>query len=276
MSTRIISAAVGIFILIIILFFSNTIIFNLAMSLVSVVIIHELFRAEKCTQYKSAYAICIAYAAIMPVFSSDNFLVYRNLFAVFCVILLFLTYLALHKTLNFDKLSFMIATTALTSLSICCLISVKRLDEIHGVFYVILTLGAAWIADALAYFIGTFFGKHKLAPEISPKKTIEGAVGGIVFTGLVLDIAAFVYMKYQQANNIFFEVNYILIAFIGMACAVLGIIGDLSASLIKRQNQIKDYGNIMPGHGGMLDRFDSVLFVAPFMSIILAYVKIFY
>ena len=82
-------------------------------------------------------------------------------------------------------------------------------------------------------------------------------------------------MKFQESRNVIFDVNYILIATLGMACAILGIVGDLSASWLKRQCQIKDYGNIMPGHGGMVYRFDSVLFVAPFMSLMLTYVKIF-
>lgn len=275
MGTRITTAIVAIIIAVCVLFLSNTFVFNIAISLISVIIIRELFKAEKCMNFKTSYAICLIFVAVMPFMAMKKLLPYRYLFAVICVILLFITYLAQHKILSFDKLSFMITTSTLVSLSMCCLILIKNLDKVHGIFYVVLTLSGAWIADSGAYFVGTFLGKHKLAPEISPKKTIEGAVGGIIITGLVLALACFGYMKFQESRNVIFDVNYILIATLGMACAILGIVGDLSASLLKRQCQIKDYGNIMPGHGGMLDRFDSVLFVAPFMSLMLTYVKIF-
>ena len=99
-------------------------------------------------------------------------------------------------------------------------------------------------------------GKHKLCPEISPKKTVEGFIGGIVTTGIVYSIAFCIHSG--------FEVSRVLFAFVlGGICAVIGTLGDLSASMIKRQAGIKDYGNIMPGHGGVMDRFDSVLFVLP-------------
>ncbi len=275
MATRIITGIILVILVVAVLFLSNTIVFNIAISLISIIIIRELFKAEKCNVYKSSYAICLTYVAVMPFLGIQNISHVRMLFAVVSILLLFITYLAQHKSLNFDKLSFMITTTALVSLAMCCIISIKNADTVHGIFYVILTIAGAWVSDAAAYFVGTFLGKHKLAPEISPKKTIEGAVGGIILTGLLFDLISFVYMKFQETSNVFFDVNYVLIACLGMACAIVGMIGDLSASLLKRQCQIKDYGNLMPGHGGMLDRFDSVLFVAPFMSIILSYVKIF-
>ena len=99
-----------------------------------------------------------------------------------------------------------------------------------------------------------------------PKKTIEGAIGGVVTTGLVLVLVAFLYSKYLNSKSIEVEINYLVLALLGIICSILGMVGDLSASLLKRQCDIKDYGNIMPGHGGVLDRFDSVLFIAPFMA----------
>lgn len=276
MTTRIVTGIVGISIAIIIFFLSHTIVFNLAFSFVAAVIVRELFRAEKCTGFTFSYILCMAFAAAMPLMTLEWLKPYRYLFAVTCIMLLFVSYLLNHNTLSFDKLSFMIATTTLVSLSISCLIVIKDMDKTHGVFYTILTVAAAWISDAAAYFVGTFFGKHKLAPTISPKKTVEGALGGIILTGLFLAVIAFGYEKYMETQNILFSVNYIIIIALGMACSILGIVGDLSASLLKRQCQIKDYGNIMPGHGGMLDRFDSVLFVAPFMVLVLEYVKILY
>ena len=139
-----------------------------------------------------------------------------------------------------------------------------RDTELHiGQFLVLLPLLAAWGADTCALFAGMLFGKHKLAPVVSPKKTVEGAVGGVV-GGAVLVLLAAVLM------NVFLDLDMPLwsAAVLGGAGAMIGEIGDLSFSIIKRQTGIKDYGHIFPGHGGVLDRFDSVLFVAPFAEIL--------
>lgn len=134
----------------------------------------------------------------------------------------------------------------------------------HSVFLIVMGLCGAWIADSGAYFTGVAIGKHKLCPEISPKKTIEGFVGGIISTAVVFVAAFFVYNRFIAENPLELSVaRYILVAVAGMVCAVIGTVGDLSASMVKRQIGFKDYGKIMPGHGGLMDRFDSVLFVLP-------------
>ena len=127
----------------------------------------------------------------------------------------------------------------------------------------LLPLLAAWGADTCALFSGMLFGKHKLAPVVSPKKTVEGAVGGVV-GGAVLVLIAAVIMK----RTLDLEMPLWSAVVLGAVGAVLGEIGDLSFSVIKRQTGIKDYGHIFPGHGGVLDRFDSVLFVAPFAELL--------
>ena len=132
-----------------------------------------------------------------------------------------------------------------------------------GQFIVLLPLLAAWGADTCALFAGMLFGKHKLAPVVSPKKTIEGAVGGVV-GGAVLVLLAVLVMNALMGLDMPVWAALVL----GGVGAVLGEIGDLSFSIIKRQTGIKDYGHIFPGHGGVLDRFDSVLFVAPFAEIL--------
>lgn len=132
-----------------------------------------------------------------------------------------------------------------------------------GQFIVLLPLLAAWGADTCALFAGMLFGKHKLAPVVSPKKTVEGAVGGVIGGAVLVLLVSLVL-------NVTLELEMPLWAalVLGGAGAVLGEIGDLSFSVIKRQTGIKDYGHIFPGHGGVLDRFDSVLFVAPFAEIL--------
>ena len=132
-----------------------------------------------------------------------------------------------------------------------------------GQFIVLLPLLAAWGADTCALFAGMLFGKHKLAPVVSPKKTIEGAVGGVVGGAVLVLIAALIMNALMGL-----EMPVWAALVLGAAGAVLGEVGDLSFSIIKRQTSIKDYGHIFPGHGGVLDRFDSVLFVAPFAEIL--------
>lgn len=118
-----------------------------------------------------------------------------------------------------------------------------------------LILLTAFGSDIFAYFTGVFFGKHKMAPHLSPKKTWEGAIGGIVGSTAVCWIF----------GAIFFPENVINCIIIGLIGAPISMLGDLTASAYKRKMGIKDYGNLIPGHGGIMDRFDSILFTAPFV-----------
>ena len=123
-----------------------------------------------------------------------------------------------------------------------------------------------------AFFTGTFLGKHKLCPGISPKKTIEGFIGGIITCIISLVTIACVF------NNLIFPekqfINYALIIILGLFGSPISALGDLCFSAIKRRYGVKDFGNVMPGHGGILDRFDSVIFVAPYVFLFLRFIKI--
>ena len=111
----------------------------------------------------------------------------------------------------------------------------------------------AFGSDTFAYFTGKFFGKNKLYPEVSPNKTIEGAIGGIIGS----TILSLIYFNYLSINKYFYIIIF------SVSASVFSMAGDLTASKIKREYKIKDFGNLLPGHGGIMDRFDSVLFVAP-------------
>ena len=124
---------------------------------------------------------------------------------------------------------------------------------------------SAWVCDTFAYFTGRLLGKHKLIPEISPKKTIEGAIGGIVFTLLAL-IGYWAIIKFTPLSYDGIKIWHICI--MGVLLPIVSQIGDLLASSIKRQYNIKDFGNVFPGHGGVLDRFDSAMLVAPILCCI--------
>lgn len=127
-----------------------------------------------------------------------------------------------------------------------------------GKFVFLFVFIAAWITDTFAYFTGLLFGKHKLIPEISPKKTVEGSVGGILFCTMAFVIYALIIKKIDESIN----PNIPMLIIGGIISSVIAQIGDLVMSAIKRTRGIKDYGKIFPGHGGVLDRFDSVIAVA--------------
>lgn len=128
----------------------------------------------------------------------------------------------------------------------------------NGVFYLLLLLNFSSVCDTGAYFTGVLLGKHKLCPEISPKKTVEGAVGGIVWSLICSAILCFAFAKTHI-------MIYMLIATVPFC--IVGMCGDLFASVIKRSVDLKDYGRLIPGHGGILDRFDSILLIAPVLSL---------
>ena len=144
---------------------------------------------------------------------------------------------------------------------------VYHLQPIDGAFFIVFAVGGAWITDAGAYFVGRFLGKHKMAPTISPHKTWEGAAGGIIINVIGLVIISWVYSFFYLKDT--GHINYIAVVIYGVLCAVAAIVGDLAMSFIKRSCNIKDFGNIMPGHGGVLDRFDSLLLVAPLLYVML-------
>ena len=155
---------------------------------------------------------------------------------------------------------------------IFCFYSFIRLKELlpveqfgyDAVFFILLIL----------CFAGRAFGKHKLCPVVSPKKTVEGAIGGVLGTMVFGVVATLIYSVAADRMEAFTRSNigvsmYVIIALLGCVAAVLGIYGDLFASVVKRQCGIKDYGTIFPGHGGILDRFDSVMFIAPFVTMVI-------
>lgn len=137
----------------------------------------------------------------------------------------------------------------------------------HGLVLVLLIFVSSWINDTCAYFVGRALGKHKMAPVLSPKKSIEGLIGGIVGAGVFGAVFGILFDKYVDTMNY----APLLFAVVGAVGALPAVIGDLAASAIKRNNDIKDYGKLIPGHGGILDRFDSIIFTAPIIYYLLVY-----
>ena len=156
-----------------------------------------------------------------------------------------------HNKITINQTIISFALPIVISFAFACLFLILS----KGLLYILLLCGFAWVTDTGAYFTGVFFGKHKVAPEISPKKTVEGCIGGIALCAIYTFVVSFIMM-----DGVKFP---LLITALSPIFAIAGMIGDLSASLLKRAYNIKDYGNIMSGHGGIMDRFDSILFISP-------------
>ncbi|MBE6685652.1 MAG: CDP-archaeol synthase [Ruminococcaceae bacterium] len=142
-------------------------------------------------------------------------------------------------------------------------IAIRSIDS-KGAFLYILVFISAWISDTGAYFTGVLFGKHKLIPDVSPKKTVEGAVGGLFFCVLAFLLYGFILGKYFDRSP-----DYIILGIMGFFLSLVSMCGDLIASLIKRQFKVKDYGNLIPGHGGIMDRFDSTIATSSVLFVLL-------
>ena len=182
---------------------------------------------------------------------------------VFAVItVMALIYVFTFKRFDFKQVSYAIVGALYTPLFVTSIFLIRCLNGGKYLFWLIFI--SSWICDTCAYLVGCNFGKHKMAPVLSPKKSVEGAIGGVVGSVIVAFIFAyFVQHKLFSGNN--YATEYMIICLVG---ACFSQVGDLFASAIKRNNDIKDYGNLIPGHGGILDRFDSVIFVAPIVYVL--------
>lgn len=179
-----------------------------------------------------------------------------------CVLAAFAVLLREHQDIRFSDVSAALFAGLVIPYMLSALTRMFQWDG--GEFLVLLPLVAAWGSDTCALFTGMALGKHKLAPVISPKKTVEGAIGGVIGATLLMLLAVYLMNRFAGL-----DIHYGAAALMGACGAVIGQAGDLAFSVIKRQSGIKDYGHIFPGHGGVLDRFDSVIFVAPAAELIL-------
>ena len=176
--------------------------------------------------------------------------------------LLFVEIMISKCQLSFEKVAVCLAGGLLIPFLLSALVRIRA--GYYGPFHVLIPFLLAFISDAGAYFAGRFLGKHKLAPQISPNKTIEGVVGGVVAAMIGMLIFCFIL---DIAFG--FTVSYLNALAYGVVGALAGVFGDLSFSAIKRQTGLKDYGNLIPGHGGVLDRFDSMTMIAPLTEVLL-------
>ena len=258
MKTRIISAVAGLAILAAVLFLFETLVLDIAVSVISVIAVYEMINAVGLSKNKGISAICVMFAAF---FSSEYYRAFSSAegFEEFLLgIALLILVLADHKRTKATDAAFAFFFTVVLPKAFSTILLFRSYGEPISYFLVLMSLAVAWLNDTCAYFSGYFFGKRKLCPEISPKKTVEGAIGGVLGDVVVCSVLALVFTFITG-----YSVNWFSFVIFVPVGAILAILGDLCASIIKRQTGIKDYGKIMPGHGGVMDRFDSWIFVAP-------------
>lgn len=245
-------------------YFSGTVVFPIAMAIASLIAAYEM---TGCTGVRKNLSVsipsCIV-AAILPLipwFTDGDTIKYSFSCFIIYLIAMFTTLVFSKGKLDYTLVSSNFMGVLYASMSFMCIVLLRE----AGAYLYLLVFVGPWVSDIFAYICGRLFGKHKLIPEVSPKKTVEGSVGGIVFTAIAFVVYGIVIKTYFNANAV---ANPIAMAFAGAVTSVIAQIGDLAASAIKRRFDIKDYGRIFPGHGGVMDRFDSVLLTAPVLYII--------
>ncbi len=273
MKQRLISAFVGLFIFFGILALYSTPVIDVSVYAITQMMVFELLRANKVDHNKPIAILSYITSTIVYLPLSNPALLFLGNYWILAVFLLFLGYVAIllrfHSEFPFEKITVTAINSVLVAISMGTLVGMNyNLGYQIGLYLTMLIFCCAWGSDSGAYFAGRFLGKKKLAPVISPKKTVEGVYGGVA--GCIFFVILMTVIFSTICNNygwgfLIGETSFftIKLAFMSICGSLIGVVGDLLASTVKRQCDIKDYGTIMPGHGGVLDRFDSVLLVAP-------------
>jgi len=271
MKTRTITSVFILLVTIPLIIFSQYIIYPIALAALSFVATYEILRALSVEKEYLLSVPAFILSAALPfgsffVTAEKSQLYLLTIAALMFFYLIYIMGVAVFSKgrISFKMISevFMIITYVIVSFSSLSII--RYINRDVGVFWLALVFIVSWVSDSGAYIVGSLIGKHKLIPEISPKKTVEGAIGGVVAAmlafllfGLLLDLII---------DGI--SVRYVVLAIYGVILAVVSQLGDLIASLIKREHGVKDYGDILPGHGGIMDRFDSILAVSTILLIL--------
>ena len=259
MLKRIITAICAVIILLPILWLSDTFVFSGAIAIATLMCLFEMFRCMGLHKNLALSLPIYVAAAIFPFLQRMMEYGYVAMIA-FMTASLYTVYVFALVIWSHGKLTYKDATSScLTSfyiiLALNMVIYIRDFGENGKYLYFLIFIGA-WITDIFAYFTGVFFGKHKLIEDVSPKKTIEGSIGGTVFCSIGYVVMGAI------ANFFGCNANFVILAIGGVIMAIISQIGDLIMSVIKRHYGIKDYGKLFPGHGGMLDRIDSILAVS--------------
>lgn len=267
MAKRLISAGIGIIILILVMISNNIYVFNLALTIIALLAISEFYNAFKPKGNRPiSWAGYIITLGLLLVNYNFSFVNNEKIKTCLILILPILTFILFCKSV-FSNMKNNIQDIAITIFGIIYIpfflmfLTLTRQMEM-GEYLIWYILAGAWVTDSFAYLIGSKIGKHKFS-KISPNKSIEGSIAGIVFAAIFYGVYTY------YLNKIGIELNVAEMVIVGIIISIISQIGDLAESAIKRYCEIKDTGTIMPGHGGILDRFDSIIMISPFAYIFL-------
>ena len=241
----------------------------LTLGIVSLIAIYELSGAMKVRKEEKfnfleigAYLGTIVYYCILY-FTKDIRLIFMIIMAEF--ILMMSLYVITFPKYHADQMMSMAFSFIYAPVMLSFVYLTRSLE--HGEYLVWMIFISSWVSDTFAYLVGISVGKHKYLPKLSPKKSLEGSIGGIFGAALAGGLYGYFALERIIPDV---EITWILVA-IGAVGSVISQIGDLAASAIKRNHDIKDYGKLIPGHGGIMDRFDSVIFTAPIIYFLCYY-----
>jgi len=270
MKSRIIVAVLLVPILLIIMLFTPSICFAILVGAIAAIAAHELITAVNSSAGRLTTGFAIISAAAIAICAAFGIDV--SMFIIFCLmVVLFLQAISAYKTeheISFLEIVMAVFAGGIIPVFLTSLVNLRIMD--NGKFYVLIPFVIAFLSDAGAYFAGITLGKHKLIPRVSPKKTVEGSVGGFAASIIFMQIYCIVLERFFG-----FTVSYpiaLIYAILGSAVTQLG---DLAFSMVKREFDIKDFGKLLAGHGGILDRFDSMVFVAPLVLILIKWFPVF-
>ena len=228
----------------------------------------ELLKTTGLVDNQRLITIAVGIAIAIPWASYFGTEYYRALIVVLAFTVLFFSeMLRTHGQLPFQQVAISFVAGTLIPFMLCALVRIRVME--NGVFFIATPFVMAFMSDTGAYLIGCAFGKHKLCPNISPKKTVEGLFGDILGSIVGMIVYGLVLQYFFD-----FDVNYLYAVVYGVLGSGFATFGDLMFSVIKRQTGIKDYGKLLPGHGGVLDRFDSVLFCAPVVGLLMLWLPL--
>jgi len=267
LKTRIIVAAVFLPLIFVVLFFLPPYVLAAIMSMVCAISAYELLRAiwgGGCLRVR-IYAAFSASLVPIGVYFEILTLIFPVVFFVLMSLMFVESILAFGSEgqIAFSQVLITLFGGTLIPLLLSSLVGLRLLPQGH--LLVLLPVISAFITDAGAYFTGKFLGKRKAFPLVSPNKTVEGCIGGLVIGSVAVMVFGVVVF-----NTTSHDVRFWALALYGVTGAVVTQLGDLAFSLIKREFNVKDYGRLIPGHGGMLDRFDSMCFTAPVMFMLMS------
>lgn len=264
LKTRVLSSIVGLILIIGAIVISKET-FAIAVFLLALLGIHEYYSSMNNIGYRPVkpvgYILCliILFPGNIESIAKDISIVRDNrilLFIIFAFIFILFT-LPVFKYGKYNVTDISITLYGIFYVIFLFLFTVLIRNLEHGSFFIWFVLIGAWSTDTFAYFIGKKFGTKKIAPQLSPNKTVEGSISGVIGSILVTSL----YGIYLQRHISYIPFYHYLL--IGLLCGIISQVGDLVASSTKRYTNVKDFGKIIPGHGGVLDRFDSVLLTAP-------------